>query len=286
MADKDRSQERKRGKFSGYEKDLIVDMSNRGISDEDIAKEINRTVEMVEEYRKKQPHINKDNEVVDLVKVLQSKFYWEEIQEQLLDNKERVFFESTWSSLYSQFAATDITYTDEMMIRDLCMMDIHLNRCLKTKKQVLEQVNILEREMRLCDSEIDDEIERMNAVRNLSEQIVSLRMSLKGLTSEWKEMQEKKDKKFEQLKSTRAQKIELEEKSGRNFFDMLKLLDTYEKREQEGRMNEIIKLSSAKALSKFHEVTEFEDGSLDRPILTPEIVLKEKQDLAEEIKSE
>lgn len=282
------TKERKRGKFSDFEKQSLMDMVARGMSDKEIAEQLNRTEEVVRSHRVKgfASGGEEKEEINDQITVLKDKFYWPALHAQLLDDNEVVYFQNLWASLYNQFfTVSEITHTDEMMIKDLCIVDVHINRALKTKKELLEQIAVLEKDYRLCDDHIDNPIELGNEKRRLNEMIQALRAGLKSLTSEWKEMQEKKDKKFEQLKSTRQQKLELEEKSGKNFFDMLKLLDTFEKREREGYMNELIKMSADKTVKKFTQPTEFGDGEIDKVMLTPESITADyEQEKLERVK--
>ena len=279
-----KEKERKRGKFSDFELQSLADMVARGMSDKEIAETLNRSEEVVRTHRVKVGSSDDKESIVDQITLLKDKFYWAELDAQLLNDSEKTYFQNLWASLYNQFSTGEITHTDEMMIKDLCVMDIHLNRSLKSKKEALELIEQLDHEYKLCDDEIENDAERDIKKRNLNEMINAARSSLKNMTVEWKELQERKDKKFEQLKSTRQQRIETEEKAGKNFFDMLKLLDTFEKREREGYMNELVRLSAARTKQKFSEPTEYMDGEIDKVLLTPESVLKDKEEQDKERK--
>ncbi len=119
--------EKKRGRLSREEEEIVY--SNLALkSDEEIGAMLNREPEVVARYRAKQPVQQNNESIVDLVQQLHAKFFWIETRGQLLDNDEIRYFEQYWGNLIQQFAPQGILPTDEQMIRDLILVDIHLNR--------------------------------------------------------------------------------------------------------------------------------------------------------------
>ncbi len=116
----------------------------------------------------------------------------------------------------------------------------------------------------------DDHITRATKLDPLQSRANSLRGAMKALSEEYKILADKKDKKYEQLKSTRQMRLEKAEKAGRSFFDLVSMLDSPEVREKEGRLNELYKMATAVAKQRFEQYHKYEDDKLDRPFLTPE----------------
>lgn len=263
-------QEKKRGRLSREEEDIVY--SNLSLkSDEEIAAILNREPEVVSRYRAKQPIIQNNESIVDIVQQLHSKFFWIETRSQLVDNDEIRYFEQYWGNLMQQFAPQGIMPTDEQMMRDLILVDIHLNRSARSRRNAQMELMSIEKQIEdLMFDYADDPITRSTKLEPLQNRSNSLRGAMKALAEEYKILADKKDKKYEQLKSTRQLRLEKAEKAGKSFFDLINLLDSPEVREKEGRLNELYKLATETAKMRFEQYHKYEDDKLDRPFLTPE----------------
>lgn len=264
------SQEKKRGRLSREEEDTVY--ANLALkSDDEIGAMINREPEVVARYRAKQPVLQNNESIVELVQQLHSKFFWQETRGQLLDNDEIRYFEQYWGNLIQQFAPQGILPTDEQMIRDLILVDIHLNRSNRSRRNAHMELNDIEHQIEeTMLGYADDPITRATKLDPLQSRANALRGAMKALSEEYKILADKKDKKYEQLKSTRQLRLEKAEKAGRSFFDLVNMLDSPEVREKEGRLNELYKMATSVAKTRFEQYHKYEDDKLDRPFLTPE----------------
>lgn len=275
--------EKKRGKLSKEEEDIIL-QNLPILSDEEIAALINRTPDVVFKFRSQAPALQENREYIAAIELLQKKFFWPETKQQLIDSDEIAYFEKYWASLYSQFSPQGILPTDELMMRDLIMADVSINRCQASKANCMRELRILEGQIDDAYKTIEDPMQRAIQIDPLNNRANVLRQQLKALNDEWKVYQEKKDKKYEQLKGTRQLRLETAEKSGRSFYDLVKMLDAPEVREKEGRLNEIYKTAAELAKLRFEQTLMYEDEKVDRPFLTPEAELKDEQNTSSSVR--
>jgi hypothetical protein len=266
----EKEKEKKRGKLSREEESIIS--SNIGSkSDEEIAAIINRDPSTVAKYRMQIPVLQNNDSISDIIIQLHKKFFWTETRRQLVDSDEIAYFENYWGYLVQQFAGQGITATDEQMMRDLILIDIQVNRSNKNSMSVRKEIQDIEDQIEQINSEyVDDPVGRVSKLPPLLERLNVLRSNIRALTEEYKILADKKDKKYEQLKSTRQLRLEKVEKSGRSFFDLVKMLDSSEIREKEGRLNEFYKYAAELARLRFEEYYKYDNDQIDRPFLTPE----------------
>lgn len=263
------SNEKKRGQLSNEEKAIIQEnMSFR--SDEEIAAILNRHPEVVAKFRAQLPVVQNTDSNKELVQQLHKKFFWSDTRNQLI-GAELLYFEQYWSSLQQQFASQGIVPTDELMMRDLIILDIHVNRSNIAKRNAYAELEDIERQIEQVNMDhVDDPIGRVTSIEPLQNRANALRGAMKALSEEYKILADKKDKKYEQLKATRQMRLEKAEKAGRSFFDLVGMLDTPEIREKEGRMNELYKLATNISKLRFQQYHTYEDDKVDKPFLTPE----------------
>lgn len=262
--------ERKRGKLSGEEERIIFN-NMASMSDEEIAELINRSPETVAKYRAQAPVVAQNSDSQAIIQQLHKKFFWTETQNQLVNDDEIKFFERYWANLITQFASQGILPTDEFMIRDLIISEININRCLRGKRTVMKELDFLEKQQEeIYQKYPDSPLDRLPLLEPLHSRANILRNSVRAFNDEWKILQDKKDKKLDQLKATRQLRLEKTEKAGRSFVDLVKMLDSPEVREREGRLNELHKAAAELAKLRFEQIVKFEDERMDRAFLTPE----------------
>lgn len=263
-------QEKKRGRLSTEEENIILN-NMEFMDDEAIAQIINRTPDVVAKFRAQAPVLQNKESATELIQQLRKKFFWAEVMQQLTTTEEISYFENYWASLIHQFASQGIVATDELMIKDLILTEIQVNRCLKAKRAMTREMDDLEDQIAKIYQEVQDPISRIAQIDPLKSRQNQIHANLKSIGSEWNLLQEKKDKKYDQLKATREKRLDKAEKAGATFFDLVKMLDSPEIREKEGRFNELYKQASEMAKLRFQQYFTYEDGSVDRPLLTPEV---------------
>lgn len=263
---------RKPGKAS--EKELSFIATNMDVMDpKDIAKAINRSTDFVLKAIAQLPRRKQETEQSDYVVQLHASPLWPEIRRSLMPN-EYGYFESLWGAYIRQFSSgTDILASDEMMIKDLIMMDIFANRAAQEKLSALMLIDSLQA---LIDKERqkDDYVRDAASMQSWQDQINALRGSLKSLTDSHIEYQKRKDDKLTQLKATRQARFKELTESKQNIFGLLRELDDIRNRVREGKLMEKVKIAADKQKQKLSEYTEYEDGTVDKPFLSPETELE------------
>lgn len=268
----------KRGRMSEEERDFL-DRYLESLSDEELAERLDRTVEFVSNYRKKQPHTVVTEEEDEIIVGLHNMYFWGEVKEQL-SSDELKGFEARWVVLNQQFQ--DVLPTDQMQMKDLITLEILINRLLTEKHKVLSTIDRLERQLER-EEKLSEEDRDVNLMLNLETQLNAAMASQSARTNEHMKLQEKKDAKFKDLKATRDQRFKQLEDSKKSFFDLIKTLDERNVREKEGRHMELFKMAADKSKESLSEYTEFEDGTVDQPFINHETIIGEEHGRTEDI---
>jgi len=265
---------RKRGKLSKEEM-AVLDTNMDVMSDEQLAVLLNRTPETVEKYKAKKQQSTEieASTVAGIRSDLEKKYFWHELQDQLTEQELQAFV-SRWVALCSQFQA--VRPTDEMQMVDLIRTEIMLQRIFKREKDVVLEIDEVKKELAdLEDPKIsiaDRDVDRIVVLRG---QLNSLMMAQGTFGKDRNQLQADKSKLFRDLKSTRDQLYKQLEDNKTTFWDLLRMLEDKEVREREGRQMELVRLAAGKAAQDLAEETNYEDGTVDRPLLSPEILLAE-----------
>jgi len=260
----------KRGRMSDDEK-LFLDQYLDSKTDEELAQTLDRTVAFVAKYRKTKPHTVFSEEHDDIIVKLHNLYFWKEILTQL-STYELKSFEARWVALHQQFQ--DVLPTDQMQIKDLITLEILINRVLTEKQKVMSTIDRLEQQLKR-EEERPIEFQDTNLMLNIETQLNAAMASQNARTTEHMKLQEKKDAKFKDLKATRDQRFKQLEDSRKSFFDLMKILDEKESRDKEGRQIELMKLAATKKRDNLGEYTEYEDGTVDRPLLNSDTTIGE-----------
>tara|TARA_Y100000593_G_scaffold44019_1_gene84031 strand:+ start:2427 stop:3224 length:798 start_codon:yes stop_codon:yes gene_type:complete len=263
----------KRGRMSDDEK-LFLDQYLDSKTDEELAQTLDRTVAFVAKYRKTKPHTVFSEEQDDIIVKLHSLYFWKEILTQLSTN-ELKSFEARWVALHQQFQ--DVLPTDQMQIKDLITLEILINRVLTEKQKVMSTIDRLEQQLKR-EEERPIEFQDTNLMLNIETQLNAAMASQNARTTEHMKLQEKKDAKFKDLKATRDQRFKQLEDSRKSFFDLMKILDEKDSRDKEGRQIELMKLAATKKRGDLGEYTEYEDGTVDRPLLNSDTTIGENDE--------
>lgn len=253
-----------------------VEANHETMSVEEIAKYLNRSVSMIEKTIQALPRYQQEKDKNEWVSRLHATSFWGEVKKGLVGN-ETPYFERAWASYMDQFgSASDILATDELMIKDLIMLDILSNRTINDKANILRRINSLEQL-------IDEEMKKSSLDRNAQElaawrtQLNSLMAAKVSLGKEHLDYQNRKDAKLRDLKGSRDQRFKQIEESKRNIFELIKELNKQTNRRKEGRLMEKMKIAAENVLDDWGNTFEYESGELDKPFLSPEGELKHKQ---------
>ena len=261
-------------KVGAKEKGLIYQDYVNGTSIADLVQKYGRPLETIEKSIKDHSaslESTKTNEAtMDVSGGLRSKHFWSDLKKQL-DDTELNYFEKSWAKLITQFSQYEVVETDEMIIKDLILQDILCNRKLRDIKRINKEIEFYQDAM---DTEFNKKPEdRDNAkLEQFMRHLSTRRGELENLDKSYTNLQQRKEAKFRDMKSTRDKRFKEIEDSKKTFFELVKDLDTAKRRREEGEWIELMKKSVANETIRLGSSHEYDDGSFDQPLLTPETV--------------
>lgn len=263
----------KRGRISKTEQEYIR-ANYDTMTVEAIAEHLRRSEDFVRQQIAALPTVKQTIEQGDWVSRLHASSFWAEIRKGLMGS-EVGYFEKAWAAYMDQFgSATDILATDELMIKDLVMLDIFSQRAITEQANTLRRIDELEKAIEKEES-LDDESRNQMQLANWRTQVNSLYAAKAAISKQHLDYQQRKDAKLRDLKGSREQRFKQIEESRRNIFELIKELDNRNKRVEEGRLAEKVKVAAERIRDDWNEYHEYEDGEVDKPFLTPEGEMKD-----------
>ncbi len=258
----------KRGRISKDEKRIIARLVD-SMTVEDIASKLDRAVDSVEDFIKREMKIGLTNEQVAAYS-LQDRPYWRELKAQFTD-EELELFKYHWAKIISQFK-DDVFPTEEIQVVDVIKLEILMNRCLKGNKENIEQINLYDsmiKDERAQDKDQQD----IDYILNLERQVASLRASQESLNKDYRELQAKKSSMLREMKGTREQRIKRLEESKQSFVSWVaQLMLNPQLAKDYGIQMEKMRLSMENEKDRLSHLHKYEDGTIDQPFLTPDTV--------------
>ena len=177
----------KKGRISKDEERTIGRLIN-SLTVEDIAKQLDRDVESIENFVKRKFKVGLSNEEAAAYS-LEDRPYWIELENQFTPS-ELELFKYHWSRIISQFK-DDVFPTEELQVVDVIKLEILMNRCLKSNKDNLNEMTTLEK-MLADERAVDKDQRDHDYVLNLERQLASLRASQEALNRDYRELQSKR----------------------------------------------------------------------------------------------
>ena len=240
---------------------------------EQIAERLNRTVDFVAKHKAQCPQRQKMSEAGEHIQRLRISPLYSELK-QCLSAPEIARFEQQWAALLSQFVQTgDVLETDHMMVKDLIILDIMGSRVLATYLELSLRIQEL-REKIEKENLLPEDTRDKVAIQIWNTEIQSLVATVPSLTRDHRDYQHRKDAKLEGLNATRNQRFKRIEERAKNPIELFKDLDSVQRRIREGRAAEKMKIAANKLRDEWQQHIEYEDGTFDSPLLTPEGELK------------
>ena len=270
---------RKRGQLSLDEEKFIRD-NVEILTIQQIADSINRNTTPVKRYIEENSLLISENDKADeeyLKHKLHCKTFWNEIKRQFdADSGELTYFEDTWVGLIKQFRE-DVLPAEELQIKQFITIDILINRSMKERKRHISETEKLQK---LVDKEYEkNETERdIPKLANLETQLSFARNSIANYTNEYTKLLNEQQKISKDLKATREQRIKRIEDGKSSWIGLIRMLEDEEVREKEGKEMEILRMATAKFENKLNELHTYQDNVIDRPFLTPEVIIKTSQE--------
>lgn len=261
--------------------------NNLHMSDQDLSDKTGRPVAFVRQRRAGNVVRQHYTDKSDLLGELHAKHYWETVKSRFL-TEEIPYFEQEWLTLYDQFSSESVVHTDEIQMVDLITVQIFINRNLTRRKKVLQDI---ERAQNFVSAEESKDLAMQDRQEmQLKKQImVGGYAQLDTLSREQENLEERKERIFKSLKSTRDQRLKQVEDRSKNFFGLIQYLDQKLIREREGKLLALTGLSAKKVTEDYSKPLEFSPTDIDSPFLdseslsinnqTQEEISKEEQDV-------
>lgn len=260
----------KKGRISKEEERIIRRLVD-SVTLEDIATQLDRDVESVDNFIKRKLRVGLTNEEVAAFS-LESRPYWSELTSQFTGD-ELELFKYHWTRIIAQFK-DDVFPTEELQVVDVIKLEILMNRCLKSNKDNLNEMNLIDKMIREERSK-EKEDRDQDYLMNLERQMASLRASQESLNRDYRELQTKKAAILREMKGTREQRIKRLEDSKQSFTSWVAMLmqdpETLKRYGIEMEKMRLAMLKERERLSSFHK---YEDGVVDQPFLTPDTVIE------------
>jgi hypothetical protein len=260
----------KKGRISKDEERIISRLVD-SLPVEDIAKQLDRDVESVDQFIKRKFRVGLTNEEAAAYS-LESRPYWNELTGQFTSD-ELELFKYHWSRIIAQFK-DDVFPTEELQVVDVIKLEILMNRCLKSNKDNLNEMNIIDKLIKDERSKDKNDQDR-DYLMNLERQGAALRASQESLNRDYRELQTKKASILREMKGTREQRIKRLEDSKQSFTSWIATLmqdpETLKRYGIEMEKMRLAMLKEKERLSAFHK---YEDGGVDQPFLTPDTVIE------------
>jgi len=251
-----------------------IERNSEKYTDAELADKLHRPLHQIRKYRVEYMGISdgmsQDETSATKVKnVLKGRPEWKEFRAQFTKD-ELALFEYTYVNLMAQFK-NDVLVTEEKQIFQAIELEIFLNRNKRYRKQALDEIIRLKKLLNKALNSDKDESETY--ISGLERQIQFVSADEHGKTMEYKTLLEKYEAIMKSLKATRDQRIKNIESSTKSFVGFLKALEDNEVREQEGRQMELLKLAIDKERGRLSSYHEYDDKSIDRPLLNAESVM-------------
>ena len=266
----------KKGRFSNEEMEFI-EAKAEVLSPEDIATHLDRDPQSVRDWIGKNIGFNaKQKKEAAVANELKEKPYYRELNKQFTP-EELEMFEFHFKKMWSQFK-DDVFHTEEMQIIDTIKLEILMNRILKSQQDNLIQMATFQ-ELIAAEKALDKDQRDMDYIINLERQVAIMRASQETLSKDYKDLQARKATMLKDLKGTREQRIKAIEDSKQTFASFVKQIATDESfRTKIGIDMEKMRLAMENEKERLSEFTTYEDGTVDKPFLTPETLEGEQDD--------
>ena len=266
----------KKGRFSNEEMDFI-EARAEVLSPEDIATHLDRDPVSIRDWIGKNIGFsNKQKKEALVANELKEKPYYRELNTQFTP-EELELFEFHFKKMWSQFK-DDVFHTEEMQIIDTIKLEILMNRILKGQHEGQSQIQTFST-LVSQEKAVDKDQRDMDYIMSLERQVAVLRAGLETLSKDYKDLQARKATMLKDLKGTREQRIKAIEDSKQTFASLVKQIATDAAfSTQIGIEMEKMRLAMEKEKERLSEYTTYEDGTIDKPFLTPETLEGEQDD--------
>lgn len=262
--------------------DQLYILSNAGrMTPEKIAKNLNRGVEKVAEFIRKnyKPKTaqapTEDVEDFIIKQELMNSQEWKILEKEFTE-QELVLFREKYIKLMTQFRG-DILSTEETQIFQSIKFDILMHRNLAARQRSLQDISRLEEAQDKFLSSFNNDPSAMAAedrafAEQLQTQLDASRQAEQFRTTEYVKLHERHAKLMNDLKGTRDQRVKDIESGKQSMLGLIKILQQKDMQESVGRESELAHIAGEQEYNRLGQLYEYEDGTIDRPILSADTV--------------
>jgi hypothetical protein len=260
----------KKGRISKDE-ERFISSNIDSLTVHDIAKKLDRDVESVDSFIKRKFKRGLTSEE-EAAYELEDRPYWAELESQFT-MEELELFKYHWSRIIAQFK-DDVFPTEELQVVDVIKLEILMNRCLKSNKDNINEMSVIEKIIR-DERALDKDQRDQDYIMNMERQMAALRASQESLNRDYRELQSKKASMLREMKGTREQRIKRLEDSKQSFTSWVaNLIQNPEVMKKYGIEMEKMRLAMIKEQERLSAFHKYEDGQVDQPFLTPDTIIE------------
>lgn len=271
---------RKTGRLTQDERDFIL-ANSRTMTPAEMATRLKRTEETIARWMKAhliRAEANREEakrqDGVGIKAELRQTEKWRRLKEELT-SEEMKFFEEEYIKLVAQFG-NDVLASEVTQVFDCIKFEILKSRNMAERKRARQEIARLETQldglMKGYDSPREMTEDERGELLGLETQLNVARAAEQSRTTEYVKLQERHDALMKSLKSTRDQRVRDASSGTDNVLSLLKKLQLREVQVAEGKQMELMRMAADKEYDRLGEFHTYEDGGLDRPILSPETV--------------
>ena len=266
---------KKTGGISKEDRQFIIDNMNI-LSVEDIAEKVGRHVYLIEKIIKNYAQLPQaDNQSARWH--LRRSIYWKHLKEEFSD-QELNMIEDMYVKYVQQFNE-DVYASEEVQILNLIKLQIMMDRNLKGKQKIVDNMRNYERQAQNFLDRVNDDISALtederNVVMDLQDKAQACLSAESQRTIEYVNLQKEHNTLLEKVMGSRDQRVKQILNQKISFFGLVKELLDRDKADKESRFLQLYCKAADKEFDRLSAPHKYEDGSIDNPILTAEVVEK------------
>lgn len=263
----------KRGFLSAAELEMLRDFMGKKMTAEQIAPKMRRSVESIQKEMDKIRGGEMSPAKMNVGDQLRLRPEWGKWEEQFTPN-ELEQFAYNYVELMAHFE-NNVKHAEELQIFQVITLIIMIDRTLKEQKDAMTEMEYWREQILKERGKANPDPGLLAELQGNYEQS---RAVTKVCADKYKTYSDKQDKMLETLKATRNQRIKNLEQSDKSYIGLIRSLMEEDNREKAGREIALMKSAAVKEKARLSKPHKYQDGTIDRPLLTPESVLMDDEE--------
>ena len=260
------------GRLSKEDQKWILENAGH-IDVDDMAVKLGKTAEMLHRFLREHRGPAGTEDKITIRDDLRNSEEWKRLKAEFTGDELKLF-EEKYIGFMSQFKG-DVLASEETQIMQAVKFIILMSRNLAARSKALADVGRLEDALEAHLASFGGQRVNMDSVAKatalgMETQLQTARASERAHTTEYVKFQERYDNIMTGLKATREQRAKDIQSSKVNFLGLVKMLQQKDLQDREGRTMELMRKAADKEYNRLGQLHQYEDGELDRPILSPQ----------------